>query len=1103
MTTRPRHTPSILVLALLLAGATSVFGSPVGSISGLVRDQTSAVAAGVKLTLTNLSTNVRTITTSNESGEFQFLQLAPATYSLTAELAGFRVATVPSVLVQVDQVTHVEITMEVGNPTEVVEVQGVAPLLENDKSTLSSVVDTRAIANMPLNARQYLDLALLTPGALPSVPGQQGGGFNVSGARSQSNIYLLDGVSNIDTQVASALGNFRITDAVQEFAVQTSVPTAEFGRGQGAQVSIVTKSGTNEFHGSAFEYLRNSDFDAADFFTNKLGGVKNTLHRNQYGAAFGGPIRRNKTFFFASWEGFRQVNPTVSSTRVPTAAERAQVSDPISQALLQFWPAPNTSHPGSTINYIANVGASTFDNTGLIKIDHTFSDKDRLSARWAEYQGAAVTAGVLPSLGGTSNVPVSRSGVLTESHIFKPTLLNEFRFGFSRNTTFLTVTDSGFDASTIFRGPDGNPLRGVVNAKTNLLDSGLPTITVSGGYAVLGTANNYPQGRITNTYELFDNMSWVAPLGASKHSFRWGFHARREEARRFLDSNFRGSFNFTGWSDFAAGLVNTSGVHTGSTLAYWKRYPFDLYWQDTFKIKPNFTLNYGVRYEYPSAIYQTRADATNVFPGVGPVPLGTNQVLAIDPTKTGFSSFYYAPAPFSVSNSGVNADKNNFAPVLGFAYTPHFFEKLSGHDDTVIRGGFRVAYDEVFNNIPANMGLNAPYSLVTNQTANVTQPGKFPWAIGFNQSVPLVSNFGLQGPGTPTSGLVSFSAEDPNLRSAYIYQYNLGIQRRIGDDFSIEADYQGSSGHKLLLNIDLNEPFVTVSDPTKRGTQAPNQQLFPYPLFGSINTGKDIANSNYNGLVLTGKYQGRHGVFLQASYTYGKSLDDSSSWSVPSGQPAGVADPSNLRLEYGPSNFDVRQRAVIFYAIDVPAGPGHRVLGWNNAFNRQIIGGWQISGITTIQSGAPFTVFNNSQDFSGFNQFYDRPDVVGGGPLAQDNSNPDAAFNAAYFSKTPPTGRVGTSGRDQYYGPHLVNFDFAGAKNFPLLAERLRLQFRADFFNIFNHTNFSNPIANESSANFGKITSTVGSAVATAVGTTAGVVGGGPRIIQFSMRLSF
>jgi hypothetical protein len=1087
---------------LLLSGASLLFGSPAGSISGLVRDQTSAVTAGVKLTLTNLSTNVRTTAATNESGEFQFLQLAPATYSLTAELTGFKVATAPSVLVQVDQVTHVEITMEVGSPTETVQVEAAAPLLENDKSTISSVVDTRAIANMPLNARQYLDLALLTPGALPSQPGQQGGGFNVSGARSQSNIYLLDGVSNIDTQVSSALGNFRITDAVQEFAVQTSVPTAEFGRGQGAQVSIVTKSGTNQFHGSAFEYLRNSDFDAADFFTNKLGGTKNTLHRNQYGATFGGPIRKNQTFFFASWEGFRQVNPTVSSTRVPTAAERAQVTDPISQALLQFWPAPNTSHSGSTINYIANVGASTFDNTGLIKIDHNFSDKDHLNGRWAEYQGTAVTAGVLPSLGGTSNAPISRSGVLTETHIFAPNLLNEFRFGFSRNTTFLTVTDSGFDASTIFRGPDGNPLPGVVNGKQNLLDSGLPTITVSGGYAVLGTANNYPQGRITNTYELFDNMSWTAPLGASRHSFRWGFHARREEARRFLDSNFRGSFNFTSWSDFAAGQVNTSGFHTGSTLAYWRRYPLDLYWQDTFKVKPNFTLNYGIRYEYPSAIYQTRMDATNFFPGVGPVALGTGQVLSIDPTKTGFSSFYNTPAPFTASNSGVNADKNNFAPVVGFAYTPHLSEKLFGHDDTVIRGGFRVAYDELFNNIPANMGLNAPYSLVTNQTANVTQPGKFPWAIGFNQSVPLVSNFGRQGPGTPTSGLVSFSSTDPNLRSAYIYQYNLGIQRKIGNSFSIEADYQGSSGHKLLLNIDVNEPYVTVSDPTRRGAQAPNQQFFPYPLFAQVNTGKDIANSNYNGLVLTGKYQGRRGIFLQASYTYGKSLDDSSSWSVPSGQPGGVADPRNLRLEYGPSNFDIRHRAVVFYTIDVPVGPGHRVFAWDNAFNRQILGGWQISGITTVQSGSPFTVFNNSQDFSGFNQLDDRPDVVRSGRLMQDNSNPDAAFDATWFSKTPPTGRVGTSGRDQYYGPHLVNFDFAGAKNFPI-AERVRLQLRADFFNIFNHTNFSNPVANEGNANFGKITSTVGSAVATAVGTTAGMVGGGPRVIQFSMRLSF
>jgi hypothetical protein len=267
--------------------------------------------------------------------------------------------------------------------------------------------------------------------------------------------------------------------------------------------------------------------------------------------------------------------------------------------------------------------------------------------------------------------------------------------------------------------------------------------------------------------------------------------------------------------------------------------------------------------------------------------------------------------------------------------------------------------------------------------------------------------------------------------------------------------------------------------------------------------GQDIANSHYNGLVLTGRWQGRHGIYFQGSYTYGKSIDNSSSWSVPPGQPGGVADARNLRLEYGPSNFNIPQRAVFTYVMDLPVGPGHRLFGSSNIFNRELIGGWQISGISTFQSGAPFTVFNNSNDFSGFNQNFDRPDILGTGKLIQDNRNPDAAFDTTYYARTPPTGRVGTVGRDQYYGPGLANYDFTAAKNFALGTEKVRLQFRADFFNLFNHTNFSNPVTNASSGNFGKITATVGSAVATAVGTTAGLVGGGPRIIQLSMRLSF
>jgi len=1092
----------IALTAIVWFGASSALASPTGSITGFVKDPSGAFLPGAQVTLLRKDTNTRLTTTTDANGAYQFLQLPPATYSLAVEASGFKRVSVAEVVVQVDQVTRVDLALEVGNMSEVIDVASVAPILEADKSTLSNVVDSRVIASMPLNARQFLDLALLTPGVLPAATGTQGGGFNVAGARSQSNIFLVDGVSNQDTQINSPLNNFRITEAVQEFAVQTSVALAEFGRGTGGQVNVVTKSGTNSFHGSAFEFLRNTVFDAADFFTNKLGGRKNDLKRNQFGATFGGPIFKDRTFFFVSYEGFRQVAPTVSSTRVPNATERASVTDPISKQLLKFWPDPNTANPNASLNFIANISARNTDNTGLLRLDHNFSDRDRLSGRWMEFRGTTVTPGALPLNGGNANAPLSRSVVLTETHTFSPKFLNEFRLGYSRNETKITVQDQGFNAASIFTDASGKPLAGVVDAGADLVNSGLPTVNVSGGFASLGSTNNLPQGRITGTFELFDNVSYIAPFDWSRHSWRWGFHIRREDARRYLNGSARGSFSFSNFTDFAAGLINTSTFRTGQTVAYLRRYPWDVYWQDQFKVRENLTLNYGLRYEYPSAIYEIRNHGTNFVPGVGPVVFGSNQVLDIDPTKKGPESIIFRQAPFTLSNSGVKPDKNNFAPVLGFAYTPRFAEQLFGRDATVIRGGFRVGYDEVFNNIPANQALNPPYNLLTNQIAGTTQPGKYSWAIGYNQGVPLISNVGKQGPGTPTVGVLSFNAIDPNIRSSYLYQYSLGIQRKLGSGFSFEIDYQGSSGHKLGLFTDANQPAVIVRDPSKRGPQAPNEQVFAYNHYGSVSMGKAIGNSNYNGVVFTGKYQGRRGIFLQTSYTFGKSLDYNSAYFGSSGERTGVADNNNLRLEHGPSSFDVRHRFVTVYVIDLPVGPGHRLFGWDNGLNRQVFGGWQISGITTLQSGTPFTVLTNTAtDFSGFNQFNDRPDVVGTGRLQQDNRNPDAAFDKTYFAQAF-AGRVGTSGRNQYYGPGIKNFDFSVNKNFPLFREQTRLQFRADFFNLFNHTNFANPVGNMANANFGKITQTVGSAVATAVGTTAGPLGG-PRLIQFALRLQF
>src|SRR5713101_1108218 len=944
---------------VVLSFATAVFASPTGSIVGTVKDPSGASISGAELTLTNLATNDKTEAVSDSNGNFQFLQLAPAEYSLVVQSTGFKKLTEQHILVQVDQITHVDVGLQVGSVLEVVEVASAVPLLETDRSTMSNVVNSTEISNLPLNARQYLDLALVTPGTVPSAAGTQGGGFNVAGARSQSNVFLLDGVSNIDTQVNSALGNFRITDAVQEFAVQTSVATAEFGRGTGGQVSIVTKSGSNQFHGSVFEYLRNSVLDAADFFTNKAGKTKNPLHRNQYGGVIGGPILKNKMFFFGSYEGFRQIAPQVSSTRVPSATDLASVDqskwDPISKSLLQFWPAPNVAGAAQgSNNFIANVSATTYDQTGLAKVDYNFTEKDHLSARWAEYSGRTFTAGALPLLGGNGNLPASHSDVIDYTHTFSPRLLNEVRLGFSRNKTFITVQDSGFDASKVFVDAAGNPLPGVVNGAKNLLDSGLPTINVSGGFAPLGSTSNLPQGRITNTYELFDNVSLVAPFGASKHSWRWGYHIRREDARRFLDGSARGQFSFTGtpsslsFADFLQGNVNTATLLFGSTLAYWQRYPWDAYWQDTYKLKDNLTLNYGVRYEYPSAIHQVRKQATNFIPGVGPVLLGSNHFLATDTTEKGPDSLFFTQAPFTLSDTGVNLDKNNFAPVVGFAYTPRIAKSVFGNDKTVIRGGFRVGYDEIFNNIPANMALNAPFNLTTTQNTT-TANGKFSYAVGLNQNVPLVKNIGKPN----QVGLVGLSAEDQNLRSSYIYQYSFGIQRQLGNAFSLEVDYEGSTAHKLGLFIDENQPTVTVNNPALRGNDpgkpfgTGNIQQFPNPLFGSIGTGVDIGNSNYNSAVVTARYQGRHGIYFEGSYTVGKSIDDGSSFFGSTGERAGLEDRNNLAADRGPSSFDIRHRAVFTYVIDLPVGPGHRLLGWNNGVNRQVFGGWQISGITT------------------------------------------------------------------------------------------------------------------------------------------------------------
>jgi hypothetical protein len=1073
------------VALLLLFSALILSAGPSGTIAGYVKDPSDGLVAGAEVTVVDPDTGARRVAISGSRGEFEFPLLTPGVWTISVKASRFQTLEVSRVIVSIDQITRIDVVLRLGDLHEVATVSSPASLVDPERFTLSTVIDSTRISRLPLNGRQFLDIAALVPGVIPAPPGTQGLGFNAAGARSQSNVYLLDGVSNQDTQNNGPLNAFRITDAVQEFDVQTGVADAGFGRGMGAQVNIITRSGSNQFHGAAFEYLRNTRMDAADFFTNKLNGAENPLNRNQFGATLNGPALRDRLFFSLSYEGFRQVAHVVSATRVPSLAERASVTDPIASRLLPFWPIPNVD---GASNYISNVRNQDSDNTGLARVDYNLGPRDQLSARWIEYRGYTVVAGPTPLTGGNQGPPAQRSGMLSETRVISPGLIHDIRLGYSSNRQERGVQDGSVNSAAILTGADGLPLPGVP------ANAGLPSITIAGGYAALGSNQNFPQGRFTDTVEIADNMTWQAPLRWTRHTWRWGLHVRRESLRQYMDRASRGVLNFASFANFARGLINSSSLRTGSTLAHWRRYPWDLYWEDRVKLRANLTLYYGVRYEYQSAASESGGRATNFVPGIGPMLVGTDQVLDVNPSLVGPGSLTFRRGPFALPASGVFTDKNNFAPDLGVAWSPA--------GSTVLRSGFRIGYDDPFNNLLTSMALAPPFNLQTSQSANVTQPGAFGWALAFNQNVPLIANFGRQGPGTPTAGVITFQGVDPRGRTPYDYHYTFGIQQAVGGFLSIEADYQGSSAHKLGIYLDVNQPSVIVRDPTKRGPLAPNEQVFPLIQWNQVQVAKTVGNSNYNGLVLTARSTMHRRWFLQASYTLGKSLDYNSSYfgsGNQPGEPGAPPDSTNLRLERGPSSFDVRQRFLTLFGFETPTGRG----AW-----RHVTGGWRFDGVVTVQSGMPFTVVSGNPDSNGFNQSTagispdggNRPNLAKSGPLAQNNGNSDSAFDTSWFAPAL-AGRVGTSGRNQYYGPGLQNLDVAAAKVFRV-SEAGQLQLRADFFNLFNHTNFANPVSDMSNANFGRITQTLGSAVSPATGTTGGATGG-PRIVQVSMRFQF
>lgn len=1080
-----------------LALSTFAWAAPVGSIKGYVRDSSGASIPQAKLTLTNAATEVQQKTVSDATGLYQFLDLNPGIYKVKAEVSGFRSTDVANVTVLVDRIVSLDIRLQVGDVTQSLEVNGTVELLQTESAATGANVTSRMVASLPLANRQFTDLATLTPGVSFAAPGSQAGAFAAAGSRSQSTNWQIDGVNAIDPNINGPTNSYRIAEAIQELSVATTAYSAAFGRASGAQVNVVTRSGTNAFHGSAFEFVRNDAFDATNFFTNSLGGTKPVLRYNQFGGSLGGPIRRTKTFFFYRFERLDQIHPSATTAVVSTAAQRASITDRNAANLIAFYPLPTVPNaPAGTTNFVGNVPNVTKDNTNFIRVDHNISDTDRLTGRFINFTGTAVNGGSLPTTGGTTNAPVQQNAELAEIHTFSPSFLTELRLGYSRNKTDLRVQDANVNAATVLPG-----VPGVVDSTINSQDAGIPRISITGGYAALGSATNQPQGRRSNTYELYSDTTKIATLGGMTHNFKFGYYGRREETWRFLDGNSRGSVSFASFAQFAgtcpacaggASQITTSTIRTGDTLGHWYRYPHAFYMQDDIKIKPNLTFNIGLRYELPSVLTEKRDRGTNFIPGIGPVLLGTNQVLGVNPVLAGPASLTLTPGPLTLSGAGVRPDYGDVNPTIGFAYTPRMGSGLFGDGKTVIRGGFRIGFDDLFNNIPINQTSNAPWSLATTQAAGTTQPSTYAWNLAFNQNVPLISK---TASGTQV-GLVTFQGEALNAKMAYAENWNFTIQRQITAGSTIEVTYVGSSGHHLGEYLDANQPRVIVNNPAIRGPLAPNVQVFSYPTWGSSTLGSFNGSSIYHRLIVSGKVHFSERLTMNASYTWSHSIDDASSFlgtTFDSNTPASSNAP--LSSQRGNSAFDQRQRFIDAFVYNLPFGKGGRFFTNVSGVADRLVSGWSLSGITNLTTGQPFTVVTNPNvDYSGFNQFNDRPNYVCSGALPVNRGNPHDLFSPSCFAAAY-AGQIGTTPRNAFYGPGLIDLDTTLAKKFAI-TERVSFEFRSDFFNVLNHTNFALTSAdrNLSAGQFGQISATTG---------LGGGRNGGPRVIQLTGRIAW
>lgn len=1057
---------SLLTISLVVLGSGMLFAqSTTGTVLGTVKDQSGAVLPGVEITLLNLSTNQSRTTLTSERGDYTIPQIPIGAYSVTATMPGFKTEVRQRIEIQVDQRARIDFVLEVGQVSEKVLVTEEAPLVQVTSASLGSVVDNQKIQQLPLNSRDFEKLALLVPGATPPQPGSNlsfRGGISIGGAGERGNNFTLDGISNTTHNVFTYVYKPSV-DEIQEFKVQPNAYDAEAGRGEGGQVTVTTKSGSNTFNGTVFEFLRNDKLDARNFFERE----KSPFKRNQFGGNIGGPIVKNRTFFFFNYEALRLRQSETRTATVPTDKQRtgdfSELSTPIRdpQTGLQFAgniiPAnrlhpigvkmmalyPKQNLPGGSRNFVSSPKSPDDGNQYTFRVDHTFSTKDNFFARYSRYDDHFFDA--FNQQSGFTNLPAfarddtqhNHAATISYTHVFGPTLINTVKAGFSR-----LLQDRQVEDKTDYVAQLGIP--GPIVRDPSV--KGVPSIRPA-GVDGLGNPSNLPQGRSDLHYQYVDTMSWTK----GNHSIKFGIDVARMQIfrRNFGDDrgNYRFDARYTGnaVADMLLGLPNSATRALGDSHNWWFETQWMAFYQDDWKIAPRLTLNLGIRYENITPWYDKFFRASNYNRETGAIELsGTAtpqreylRVETLDPQVAAISrqlKFVDLGTKFFYER-----DKNNFMPRLGFAWDPF------GSGKFLVRGGSGIFF--VTLETASSHGNNYPFRLsqtFTNSTVPTTT--RIAPATTFTLSNPFAGQAGAT---------INMTARQKDFRIGYVQKYSFGFQWEFLPNFVADIDYMGSYGRKLNTSYNINTPR-----PSPTGSVASRR---PIAGFGSISFTESSANSNYNSLQTRVERRFSRGITLINSYTWQKVLGEAQDGG--NGE-SGYQDPLNRSENRGPASFDYRHRWALSVVYELPFGAGRRFMSNAHGIVNSIIGGWEVSSINSFQTGRPLTprLTSDNSNTGGGN---DRPNRIRDGNVPKKERTIDRYFDSGAFV-VPPFGTFGNSGRNFIYGPSLSNTDLSFNKKFRLGEER-ELQFRSEFFNLFNHANFDLPNRDVGSAQFGKI----------------------------------